>query len=88
MLASEFRLETAVRFAFNALGIGSLVSFTAVANLRSRRVMGRLGMSHDEADDFDHPKIALEHPLRPHVLYRAQAGVCSEGGAACDFPAG
>jgi hypothetical protein len=34
------------------------------------RVMERLGMSHDEDDEFDHPKIPAGHTLRPHVLYR------------------
>ncbi len=46
------------------------VSFTVPANLRSRRVMERLGMTRAEADDFDHPGLQVEHPLRRHVLYR------------------
>ena len=32
--------------------------------------MERIGMHHDPADDFDHPKLPEGHPLRPHVLYR------------------
>jgi hypothetical protein len=32
--------------------------------------MERLGMTHDPADDFDHPNIAPDSPLRRHVLYR------------------
>jgi RimJ/RimL family protein N-acetyltransferase len=40
-----------------------------VLNLRSQRVMERLGMSRDEADDFDHPNIPEGHRLRPHVLF-------------------
>ena len=59
----------ALQFGFEILGIDSVVSFTAAVNLRSRRVMERLGMSYDEAGDFDHPKIAVGHRLRPHVLY-------------------
>jgi ribosomal-protein-alanine N-acetyltransferase len=31
--------------------------------------MERIGMTHDPADDFDHPKLA-GHPLARHVLYR------------------
>jgi hypothetical protein len=27
-------------------------------------------MTHDAADDFDHPRLAEGHPLRRHVLYR------------------
>ena len=40
------------------------------ANVRSRAVMERIGMTHDPADDFDHPNIAVGSPLRRHVLYR------------------
>ena len=36
----------------------------------SRRVMERIGMGHDPDDDFDHPRLAVGDPLRPHVLYR------------------
>jgi ribosomal-protein-alanine N-acetyltransferase len=48
------------------------VAFTVPANIRSRRVMDRLGMTHDPADDFEHPRIAEGHPLRRHVLYRTR----------------
>jgi RimJ/RimL family protein N-acetyltransferase len=47
-----------------------VVSFTAVTNVRSQRVMQKLGMTHDAADDFDHPNVPEGDPLRPHVLYR------------------
>jgi hypothetical protein len=35
--------------------------------------MERLGMQRDPAGDFEHPRIAKGHPLRPHVLYRIRA---------------
>ena len=57
-------------YAFTALNWPEVVAFTAAQNLRSRRVMERLGMTNDPADDFDHPNIAAGHPLRRHVLYR------------------
>ena len=60
----------ALDFAFNRLGWHEIVAFTAATNLRSRRVMERIGMTHDAADDFDHPKIESGHPLQRHVLYR------------------
>lgn len=47
-----------------------IVSFTAVTNTPSRRVMEKLGMSRDPADDFDHPALPEGHLLRPHVLHR------------------
>lgn len=59
-----------VRHAFEKLRLPGLVSFTTVANARSRRVMEKVGMTHDPAADFDHPHLALGHPLRRHVLYR------------------
>jgi ribosomal-protein-alanine N-acetyltransferase len=62
--------RAALDFAWRALGLAEVVSMTAVANLRSRRVMEKLGMTRDAADDFDHPLIAEGHPLRRHVLYR------------------
>ncbi len=60
----------AADFAFDRLKLSELVSFTTTGNLRSRRVMERLGMTHDSAYDFDHPNVPAGHPLRPHVLYR------------------
>jgi RimJ/RimL family protein N-acetyltransferase len=60
----------ALRFAFEDLGLDEVVSFTAVQNLKSRRVMEKLGMSHDPADDFDHPTLPLDSPINRHVLYR------------------
>jgi RimJ/RimL family protein N-acetyltransferase len=60
-------------FAFGTLGLDEVVSFTATTNLRSQRVMERLGMRHDPADDFDHPRLPEGHRLRRHVLYRMTA---------------
>ena len=65
--------EEALAFGFERLGLEEIVSFTTVANERSRRVMERLGMRRDPADDFDHPRLEEGHPLRPHVLYRLRA---------------
>jgi RimJ/RimL family protein N-acetyltransferase len=57
-------------YAFDALALSEVVSFTSVINLRSRAVMERLGMRRDPADDFDHPRLPEGHPLRRQVLYR------------------
>ena len=59
-----------VRYGFEELGLDSLVSFTVPKNLRSRRVMEKIGMTHDPRDDFDHPLLSEGHPLCRHVLYR------------------
>lgn len=57
-------------FAFERVGLDEIVSFTATTNLRSMRVMERIGMTHQGADDFDHPGLPPGHRLRRHVLYR------------------
>ena len=62
--------RAAVQFGFEEVGLEEIVSFTVPANERSRRVMERLGMRHDPAGDFDHPRLPQGHPLRRHVLYR------------------
>lgn len=60
-------------FGFGPLNLPQIVSLTVVANLPSRRVMERLGMSHDPSGDFDHPAIPEGHRLWRHVLYRLLA---------------
>lgn len=62
--------EAALRFGFETVSLDEIVSFTVPANVRSRAVMERLGMTHDPADDFDHPRFPEGHRLRRHVLYR------------------
>jgi len=59
----------AVDFGF-AAGRPEIVSMTTHGNLRSQRVMQKIGMRRDPTDDFEHPHIPEGHPLRPHVLYR------------------
>ncbi|OGT37300.1 MAG: GNAT family N-acetyltransferase [Gammaproteobacteria bacterium RIFCSPHIGHO2_12_FULL_37_14] len=60
----------ALEYAFKNLKLKEIVSFTAEDNIRSRRVMEKIGLHHDLSDDFDHPKIEKSHPLCRHVLYR------------------
>jgi ribosomal-protein-alanine N-acetyltransferase len=59
-----------VDYAFKRLRLDSLVSFTSPDNQSSRRLMERLGMAHDPAEDFDHPRLPEGHRLRRQVLYR------------------
>jgi RimJ/RimL family protein N-acetyltransferase len=62
--------SAATEFAFDRLDLPEVVAFTIPANTRSRGVMEKLGMRHDPADDFEHPRVEPGHPMRPHVLYR------------------
>jgi RimJ/RimL family protein N-acetyltransferase len=59
-----------LRYGFEVLGLDEIVSFTSALNAPSRRVMERLGMTRDPADDFDHPSIEQGAANRAHVLYR------------------
>ena len=49
--------------------VETVVSTTALSNVRSQRVMQRLGMRREL--EFEHPRVPNGHPVRPHVLYRA-----------------
>lgn len=65
--ATEAARES-LRYGLHDLGLDEIVSFTAVGNARSRRVMERIGMVHEPSRDFDHPLVP-GHPLERHVLY-------------------
>jgi RimJ/RimL family protein N-acetyltransferase len=62
--------RAALVHAFATLRWREVVAFTAASNLRSRRVMDRLGITYDPGADFDHPRLEAGDPLRAHVLYR------------------
>lgn len=63
-----------VDFAFTTLKLEEIVSFTVEKNIRSRRVMEKIGMHHNPHDDFDHQKLPKSSPLCRHVLYRLSGG--------------
>jgi RimJ/RimL family protein N-acetyltransferase len=62
----------ALRFGFTDVGLDEIVSFTVPQNVRSVRVMERIGLVRDPTGDFDHPRVdAVAYPhLVRHVLYR------------------
>jgi RimJ/RimL family protein N-acetyltransferase len=59
-----------LRYGFEHVKLDDVVSFTATTNLKSIRVMEKIGMRRDPAEDFDHPNLEAGHRLRRHVLYR------------------
>jgi len=59
-----------IDFSFTTLKLEEVVSFTVENNIRSRRVMEKIGMHHNPHDDFNHPKLSKNSPLCRHVLYR------------------
>jgi len=58
--------DAALDDGFERLRLDEIVS-------RSQRVMQRIGMHRDPADDFDHPQVRPGDRLRPHVLYRVRS---------------
>jgi len=61
--------RAALRVGFEQLELDEVVSYTATCNLPSQRVMQRIGMQHN-GEMFDHPAVAEDSHLRPHVVYR------------------
>lgn len=67
--APEGALEV-LKDAFGNLNLDEVVSFTATTNSNSIRVMEKIAMKRNPAEDFDHPSLEAGHRLRRHVLYR------------------
>ncbi|MEO0606455.1 MAG: GNAT family N-acetyltransferase [Myxococcota bacterium] len=61
-----------ITYGLDELGLDEIVSFTVARNIRSTRLMERLGLVHDPSRDFDHPRLP-GHPLERHVLYAISA---------------
>lgn len=55
---------------FGRLGFGEVMSFTALVNHKSQRVMDKIGLRRVVDGDFDHPAFVPGHRLRRHALYR------------------
>lgn len=62
--------QAVIKQGFEVFKLNEIVAFTARQNIRSRKLMEKLGMRHSAAEDFHHPKLPLDHPLSLHVLYR------------------
>ncbi|OED35012.1 hypothetical protein AB833_31650 [Chromatiales bacterium (ex Bugula neritina AB1)] len=56
--------------AFTDFSLNKIVSFTTVANTRSRHVMEKIGMV-DTGNNFLHPSIDEASGMREHCLYQA-----------------
>lgn len=60
--------RAAIAWGFETLNLSEILALTVPENRPSWRVMERLGM--DYVGSFDHPALAEDDPLRPHILYR------------------
>lgn len=63
--------QAALELAFSAIELTEVVSFTSIHNLRSERVMQRLGMQR-ELGTFAHPALETGSWLSEHCLYKIQ----------------
>lgn len=68
-LATEAAIAC-LELGFKTYHIQEIVAFTTTNNLKSRRVMEKIGMTYNQADDFNHPLLSKDHLLCLHVLYR------------------
>jgi RimJ/RimL family protein N-acetyltransferase len=59
-----------IKEGFTTYHLPEIVSFTSPTNVRSIRVMEKLGMQRDPQGDFHHTRLPKDHPLSWHVLYR------------------
>jgi RimJ/RimL family protein N-acetyltransferase len=75
--------RAALDYAFTAMKLDEVVALTTAVNVSSQGVMQRLGMTHDPADDFDHPQL-LDSPLRRCVLYRMSRPATTASATVCD----
>ncbi len=54
---------------FEDLGLKRIIAYTAITNLPSVAVMQRIGMVAAPEQDFDHPALPEDSPLRRHIVY-------------------
>lgn len=59
-----------LHYAFTQLKLNEVVSFTVPNNIKSIRIMEKIGLRYDSNDDFDHPKLSKNIRLCRHILYR------------------
>ncbi len=64
--------RAALAWGFANLDLDEILSFTAATNTRSEAVMKRIGMARAPERDFDHPRLADDHPLKRHIVYVAK----------------
>ncbi|WP_372782117.1 GNAT family N-acetyltransferase [Phenylobacterium sp.] len=56
---------------FERLGLDEILAFTGAVNFRSQAVALKLGMRRTPEQDFDHPGLADDHPLKRHIVFVA-----------------
>jgi len=64
--------QASLAWAWANLEVPAVMAMTVAGNVRSWQLMERLGMTRQPDEDFDHPALAEDDPLRPHIVYRIQ----------------
>jgi len=62
-----------LEYSFGQLRMPEMLAMASKINVRSQNVMKKLGMTYVPEYDFDHPKLEIGSPIRPHVTYRIKA---------------
>ena len=62
--------RAALAFGFDHVGLDQIIAVAPRANTPSIRVMQRLGMTADPAEDFDHPALADHPAIRRCTVHR------------------
>jgi RimJ/RimL family protein N-acetyltransferase len=62
--------KAVLEYGFKTCSLKEIVSFTVPENVRSIRVMEKIGLKRDPDGNFPYPKLPEDHPLSSHVLYR------------------
>lgn len=62
--------RAAMAFGFDRFGLDQIIAVAPRANTPSIRVMQRLGMTSDPAEDFDHPALTDHPAIRRCALHR------------------
>jgi len=60
----------ALDFGFQIIQLEEIVAMATSGNIRSHRVMQKLGMKSDPQENFEHPKVPKGDPLSLRLLYR------------------
>lgn len=60
-----------LKHGFSDCNLKEIIAFTTKNNKPSRHVMKKIGLTHDEKNDFMHPGLDDTCALKPHVLYRS-----------------
>lgn len=62
--------DAAMTFGFEKLSLERIVAMTVEGNVRSRRLMSKLGMKRSPELDFEHPRAPEGHTARPQIVYQ------------------